>query len=133
MVLPLLELVPELQEHFVLLLVDAATAGRLAQASQACKQLLQPRLIELRKERRLAAQAQMEARRQQRRAALLEFYEQIGSGTVYRCKAHTMAGGTPCGRQLRVPRSGSLQVLMQHLSHYHSAEYASLKLALEMM
>jgi len=33
--------------------------------------------------------------------------------------------------ELRVPRSGSLQVLMSHLQHYHSAEHGALLLQLE--
>jgi hypothetical protein len=124
MVLPLLDLVPELQALFALLLADWTTAGRLSQASHACKQLLQQRLVQLREERRLAIQAQMEAMRQQKRAVLLELFEAIDGGLSYRCKAHMLAFGTPCGRQLRVPRSGSLQVLMSHLQHYHSADTA---------
>ena len=43
MVLSLLELPPELQALFVLRLADAATAGRLAQASHTCKELLEQR------------------------------------------------------------------------------------------
>jgi len=133
MALPLLTLPAELQALFAQLLVDATTAGRLAQASRACQRVLLQRLVQLREERRLAAQAQMAAMRQQKRAAVLEFFEAIDGGAFYRCKAHTVAFGTPCGKQLRAPRSGSLSVLMQHLQHYHAAEYGALMLTLEQM
>ena len=130
MVLPLLELPPELQALFVLRLADAAIAGRLAQTSKYCKELLKQRLAALREERRLAAQAQMEARRQRKQAALLEFFEAVDGGPFHRCKAHVLAMGTPCGKQLRVPRSGSLQVFFSHLQRFHSAEYTALMLQL---
>ena len=70
MLLPLLDLAPELQSLFVLLLVDTATAGRLAQASSACKELLQHRLDELREERRGVEQARMEETKQRTGSAL---------------------------------------------------------------
>ena len=135
MVLPLLSLPVELQALFALLLVDSTTAGRLAQASHACKVLLQHRLEVLHEERRrrLAAQARMQAMRQRKRAAVLELFEAVDDGPSYRCKAHTFAFGTPCGKQLRVPRSGSLQVLMKHLQRFHSAEHTALMLQLEQM
>ena len=110
MVLPLLELVPELQALFVALLVDATTAGRLAQASRACKELLGQRLVVLREEHRLAAQAQMEEQRQRKRAAVLELFDTVDGGAFYSCKAHTV-GIYPCGRRLRVARSGSVRQL----------------------
>ena len=47
MVLPLLTLPEELQAHFVLLLADVMTAGRLARSSRACKRLVQHRLAAL--------------------------------------------------------------------------------------
>ena len=75
----------------------------------------------------------MEAMRQRKRAALLEHFEAVDEGAFYACKAHAMAGGTPCGRRLRIPRSGSLQVLVQQLQCYHAAEYGALMLALENM
>ena len=116
------------------LVADERTAGRLAQASREFKQQLpQQRLLQIREARRLAEKAQMEAQRQRKHAAVLELFEAIGGGPLYRCKAHVVAFGTPCGRQLRVPHSGSLQVFMQHLQCYHAAEYASLMLALELM
>lgn len=133
MVLPVLELMPELQALFVLRLADAATAGRLAQTSKYWKELLEQRLAALREERRLAAQAQMEAQRQQKRAALLEFFEAVDGGPIHRCKAHVLAMGTPCGRQLRMPNSGSLIVFMSHLQRFHSAEYTALMLQLAQM
>ena len=71
MVLPLLALPPELQALFVLLLADVAIAGRLAQASQACKELQQQRLASLREERQLAAQARMVAYSTKKRAFVL--------------------------------------------------------------
>ena len=59
MVLPLLTLPAELQAHFVLLLADVMTAGRLARSSRTCKQLVQHRLAALveakRNELRVAA------------------------------------------------------------------------------
>ena len=133
MVLPLLTLPAELQALFVLLLADVTTAGQLAQGSRACQRLLLQRLVQLRQERRLAAQAQMEAMRQRKRAAILECFEAVDGGVFYRCKVHTVAFGTPCGKQLRAPRSGSLQVLMSHMQHYHSSEYGALMLTLEQM
>ena len=81
MVLPLHTLPADVQELFARLLADATTAGRLAQASRACQQLLLQRLIDLCEERRLAAQAQMEARRQRKRAAVIQCFEAIdGAG-----------------------------------------------------
>ena len=59
MVMPLLELPPELQALFVLRLADAAIGGRLAQTCKYCKELLEQRLGALREEHRLAAQAQI--------------------------------------------------------------------------
>ena len=116
-------------------MADTTTAGRLAQANRACQRLLLQRLVQLRQERRLAAQAQMEAMRQRKRAAILECFEAVcrRRGAFYRCKAHTVAFGTPCGKQLRAPRSGSLQVLMSHMQQYHSAEYGALMLTLDQM
>ena len=57
----------------------------------------------------------MEAKRPRKRAraAILECFEAIDGEAFYRCKAHTVAFGTPCGKQLRAPHSGSLQVLMR--------------------
>ena len=133
MALPLLTLPDELQAHFALLLVDATTAGRLAQANRACQRLLLQRLVQLREERRLRQQAQMAAMRQRKRAAVLECFEAIDGGAFYHCKAHTVAFGTPCGKQLRAPRSGSLSLLMRHLQHYHPAEYGALMLILQQM
>ena len=132
MVLPLLELLPELQALFVALLADAATAGRLAQANKHCKELLEQRLAALQEERRLAKQAHEEARRQRKRAALLQFFEEVDGGAAYDCKAHIMAGGTPCGRRLRPARNGSLNVLMRHLECYHSHEYGVLMMVQHM-
>ena len=86
MVLPLHTLPADVQELFARLLADATTAGRLAQASRACQQLLLQRLIDLSEERRLAAQAQMEARRQRKRAAVIQCFEAIDGGAFYRCK-----------------------------------------------
>ena len=133
MVLPLLALPGELQALFALLLADATTAGRLAQASRSCKELLRQRLVDLRQERRLAEQARMEAQRRRKHAAVLEHFEAIDGGAFYECKAHSMAGGTPCGQRLHVPRSGSVMVLMKHMQCYHSAEYSALMLTLEQM
>ena len=133
MVLPLLKLMPELQALFVLRLADAAIAGRLAQTSKYCKELLEQRLGALREERRVAAQARMEALRQQKRAALLELFEAVDGGPFHRCKAHVLAMGTPCGRLLRMPHSGSLTVFMSHLQRFHSAEHTALMLQLSQM
>ena len=74
MVLPLLSLPAELQALFALLLDDWTTAGRLAQASHACKLLLQQRLGELREKRRLAARTQLQAQRQPKHTVLLQFF-----------------------------------------------------------
>ena len=126
MVLPLLTLPAELQALFVVLLADAATAGRLAQASHACKALLQQRLVALHEEHRLAAQARMYAIRNRKRIAVMKLFEKVDGGALHRCKSHNVAFGTPCGRLLRVPRSGSLQVLMKHLQQFHAAEYSAL-------
>ena len=120
MVLALLELPPELQSLFVLRLADVATAGRLAQASHSCKELLQQRLVDLREERRLAEAARVAALAAARRAALLQFFQPGQGVDEYHCIAHAMAGGTPCGRRLRT--RGSLSVLINHLRTFHSAE-----------
>ena len=95
MLLPLLDLAPELQSLFVLLLVDTATAGRLAQASSACKELLQHRLDELREERRGVEQARMEETKQRKRTAILWCFEEVDGGAFYECKLLCTAGGTP--------------------------------------
>jgi hypothetical protein len=133
MVLPLLELVPELQALFVALLVDATTAGRLAQASRVCKELLKPRLVALRAGLRLAAQARREELRQRKRAAVLQLFEVVDGGAFYRCMAHVWSGGTPCGKHLHVARSGSLSRLMCHLQQYHADEYRAAMLACDMI
>ena len=73
----------------------------------------------------------MEARRQRKRAVVLELFEAVDGGPFHVCKANAMAGGTPCGKRLHVARSGSLQVLMRHLASFHSAEYSALMLTLE--
>ena len=135
MVLPLLTLPPELQALFVVLLVDETTAGRLAQGSRACKQLVQQHLIEFQEERRLAAEARKAAKRQQRRAALFDLFEEADGGAFYTCKVHAVAGGTPCGRQLRIARQ-NLKVstlMLAHLARYHVAEYTALKILLEQL
>ena len=139
----LLTLPPELQLLFVELLVaaDLVAAGRLAQASVACKQLLQHPLAALLEKRRLAQQARMEAQRQRQRAAMLEFFTPSLCGLFLQCNAHAMAGGTPCGRAIRAardaysPRSASSmhQALIAHLQNFHSAEYGAFMLSLQDM
>ena len=57
MVLPLLDLPEALQQEVAEKVPDATTVGRLAQASQLCKRLLQARLAALKEQRRLAEQA----------------------------------------------------------------------------
>ena len=143
MVLRLLELVPELQALFVALLVDVTTAGRLAQASLACKVLLQQRLIVLREERRLAEQARMSAMRERKRTAVLELFEAVDGEALYRCKAPTFTSGamvttiSTCGQLLCpavVPHTtDSSQVLVSHLMCHHSAEFRALMLQLQQM
>ena len=75
----------------------------------------------------------MEALRQQKRAALLELFEAVDGGPFHRCKAHVLAMGTPCGRLLRMPHSGSLTAFMLHLQRFHSAEHTALMLQLSQM
>ena len=133
MVQHMLELSPELQALIMAQLVDATTAGRLGQASRTCRLLVQQRLKELCEAQRLAMQTQMEVQRQQKRDALLQLFEPTNGGNTYRCRAHTVAFGTPCGKQLCVPRSGSLQVLWHHLKVYHPAEFGALKITLGQM
>ena len=87
MVLPLLTLPAELQALFVVLLADAATAGRLAQASHACKALLKQRLVALHEEHRLAAQARMYAIRNRKRIAVMKLFEKVDGGALHRCKS----------------------------------------------
>jgi hypothetical protein len=118
---------------FVALLVDATTAGRLAQASRVCKELLKPRLVALRAGLRLAAQARREELRQRKRAAVLQLFEVVDGGAFYRCMAHVWSGGTPCGKHLHVARSGSLSRLMCHLQQYHADEYRAAMLACDMI
>ena len=133
--LPLLALPPELQALFVLLLVDATTAGRLAQASKHCKKLLEQRLAALHEDRRLAQQARKKARRQREREALLELFEEVDGGAFYNCKAHAVAGGTPCGCRLR-SEHGSVRVttrMWHHLQGYHPAEYTALKMQMQLL
>lgn len=132
MVLPLLALPPELQAVVVKKVTDTATAGRLAQASRASYRLGTRRLVEIREERRLAALARMAAQQQRKREALLELFEEVDGGACYRCKAHTMTGGTPRGSLLRT-RAGRYvaPILMKHLQCCHAAEYSALKMMMD--
>ena len=79
----------------------------------------------------MAEQAQKEARRERKQAAVLNLFEAVDGGPFYVCKAHTLTSGTPCGRQLRVPSSGSSRVLTSHLQRYHPGEYGVLMMLLE--
>ena len=129
MLLPLLDFAPELQSLFVLLLVDTATAGRLAQASSACKELLQHRLDELREERRGVEQARMEETKQRKRTAILWCFEEVDGGAFYECKLLCTADGTPCGCRLRASNRGRINVLSlkAHLECKHAALFAMMK------
>ena len=70
MVLPLLDLPEALQQEVAEKVPNATTVGRLAQASQLCKRLLQARLAALKEQRRLAEQA-AQARRDRKRNTTL--------------------------------------------------------------
>ena len=107
---------------------------------ETCKsrsyRLAHRRLVELREERRLAAQAHMAAQHQRKRAALLVLFEEVDGGsfgptTCYRCKAHTMAGGTPCGKLLRTRAGSYVAILVKHLLCYHAVEYSAFKMAMD--
>ena len=134
MVLPLLSLPAELKALFALLLDDWTTAGRLVQASHACKLLMQQRLVELREKRRLAARTQLQAQRQRKHTVLLQFFEAVDGGAYHNCKAHAMAGGTPCGKRLRASSSLATtnKLLMLHLRNYHATVYGILTSVFEM-
>ena len=73
MALPLLTLPAELQALFAQLLVDATTAGRLAQASRACQRVLLQRLVQLREERRCKSVPSVSFGL--RRASVLQLYQ----------------------------------------------------------
>ena len=128
----LLTLPPELQLLFVELLVtaDLVAAGRLAQASVACKQLLQHPLAALLDKRRLAQQARMEAQRQRQRAAVLELRSSLYPlREAFSCTATLMqwlVGGTPCGRAIRAARDAYSQKRQQPApgSHDSPAEFS---------
>ena len=89
MALPLLTQPAELQAHFVLLLADVMTAGRLAQSSRTCKQLVQHRLAALveakRNELRVAAASRYGAG--SRSAAVCAHFERLDAAVPirYRC------------------------------------------------
>ena len=137
MVLPLLTLPPELQALFVVLLVDETTAGRLAQGSRACKQLVQQRLVEFQEERRLAAEARKAAKRQQRRAALFDLFEEADGGALHlqgTCCGWWNAKWPPAAHRPAEPEGQQLSTLMlAHLARYHVAEYTALKILLEQL
>jgi hypothetical protein len=134
MVLPILSLPAELQAFFLLLLDDERTAGRLAQASREFKQRLpQQRLLQIREARRLAEQAQMEARRQRKRAAVLGHFEAVDGVHICKVRSRFSPFGSKCGQCFRVPPSGQLAEIMSHMRHHHPAEYGALIMLLEQM
>ena len=137
MVLRMLALPLELQADVVRLLDDVTTAGRLAQASHSCKQLLQQRLATFieakrneleakRNELRAAAASRYTAG--SRRAAIHAHFERTTDAVPfhYRCwctaSGHTGAIPRPCAlvlvdRHSRVP---------SHLRHMHPEVHAAL-------
>ena len=96
--------------------------------------LLQQHLVELREKRRLAARTQLQAQRQRKHTVLLQFFEAVDGGAYHNCKAHAMAGGTPCGKRLRATSSLATtnRRLMLHLRDYHATVYGILTSVLEM-
>ena len=126
----MLELPEALQQHLADRVPDAMTAGRLAQASQACRKLLQPRLHVLTEERRLAAEQAAQAaqaRRDRKREVILSCFEPLEEGAiVYRCIIHqTAMGATPCRCTLRFQPSlrNMIPVMLNHIRHAHPAQY----------
>ena len=132
MVLPLLTLPEELQAHFVLLLTDVMTAGRLARSSRTCKRLVQHRLAALveakRNELREAAASKYGAGT--RRAAICAHFERLDAATHIRyrcwCPRATPAGAAepathrPCAIVLVDHHGRGLPVnLVSHLRRYH--------------
>jgi hypothetical protein len=124
MVLLLMELPDGLQQLFAELMSDAATVGRLAQASQACKELLQPRLEALKQAQRLAAAEAAQARGNQKREAIMACFEPLEEGAiVYRCIIHQGAmGTTPCRQTLKVTHN-KLGYMLNHIKRFHPAQY----------
>lgn len=145
----LLTLAPELQLLFVELLVvaDLVAAGRLAQVSVACKQLLQhPPLCRCASRRTPLGAASPDgspARTPACRCSgvLCTFSVRPFLSLFLHCNAHAMAGGTPCGRAIRAardahsPRSASSlrKELIAHMQKFHAAEYGALILSLQEM
>lgn len=127
MVLRFPDLPDALQHYFVEQLCNKTTAGRLAQASQACKLLLLERLEALKEKRRLLAEQRAQARRDQKRELILSCFEPLEEGAiVYRCIIHRAAmGATPCRCTLRIQPAlrNKLAVMCNHLKHAHPAQY----------
>ena len=98
MVLPLLEVPTAVEFCVAAVRRHDSTAGRLAQASQVCKELLQARLAELKEQRSLAAVQAAQALRDRKRDLILSCSEPLEEGAiVYRCIIHHQAWGTtPC-------------------------------------
>ena len=137
----MLTLPPELQALFVLLLVDATTAGRLAQASRHCKKLLEQQLAALHEDRRLAQQARKKARRQSASAKPSSSCLRKPTAGPFTTARHMQwlwelgCGGTPCGCRLR-SEHGSVRVttrMWHHLQGYHPAEYTALKMKMQLL
>ena len=126
MVLRFPDLPDALQHYFVTQLSNETTAGRLAQASQACKLLLQVSLEALKEKRRLLAEQRAQARRDQKHDLILSCFEPLEEGAiVYRCIIHRAAmGATPCRCTLRItPGRNKLAVMRNHLQYAHPAQY----------
>ena len=122
----MLELPEALQQHFAEQVPDAMTAGRLAQASQACKLLLQPRLGAIAEARRLAAEEAAKARRNRKRDLILSCFEQaVDHGdNLYRCTTHAHTDATPCHCVLKLRNGDSgLSRFLNHLKQMHPAQY----------
>ena len=103
-----------------------STAGRLAQASQVCKELLQARLAELKEQRSLAAEQAAQALRDRKRDLILSCFEPLEEGAiVYRCIIHHQTWGTtPCRSTLKVPYERvKLPLMLRHLQTVHPTEY----------
>ena len=131
MVIPLLELPEALQPNFASCPTPPTTAGRLAQASQFCKELLQARLAELKEQHRLAAEQVAQARRDRKFDLILSCFEPLEEGAiVFRCITHSLAcGTTPCRCSLKVPHDRlKLSLMLNHIKTRHPTEYSIVSL-----
>ena len=107
-----------------------STAGRLAQASQVCKELLQARLAELKEQRSLAAEQAAQALRDRKCDLILSCCNMLRTARRGRHRlplyhpSPDMWGTTPCRSTLKVPYERvKLPLMLRHLQTVHPTEY----------